>query len=175
MDTQTIIYNKPIEFEGLYYLVEKLEEAKENNKIPIVYFTSSGGTSFLVEPFVRILEEHEVELRAVGYIESSGLHIFLKYHDYRKELFTDTYGMLHLPYVTSLKVDIKGNVDETDDYKIQKSVLQKEVEIISKCGGLTGTQIKEYQSGKEVYLNHEEIIKLNKKYKQYIENNKQNN
>ena len=157
----SFIFDGEIDVESVTELLEAVKEGANT-----IYMSTAGGNISLIDIICRELKENNCTLIGFDHLASSGTQVFFKYTGC-KELLPGTQMAFHHPTV---RIDIReANRSKCDRYHKNCDSLQvdslkwmwKDWVNDLRCYGLSEEMIKEIESGETVYLDWDEVQKLN--------------
>jgi hypothetical protein len=162
-----IIYlNKHFDDECVEEFINKVNSS-ENYQDITVYLSSYGG-KVTVTPILRdIIQKYQMNLIACSEIYSSALDLFLTSNTPRSVL-DETVGLFHK---THMNINVHTNLKHTETNNSLLKIWKTEPEcdkLVRQFLDLTPKQLKRFNKGEDIYLNHKELRKALKNSEKYF-------
>jgi len=162
-----IIYlNKHFDDECVEEFINKVNSS-ENYQDITVYLSSYGG-AVTVTPILRdIIQKYQMNLIACSEIYSSALDLFLTTNTPRTVL-DDSLGMYHKTFM-DIKVSTEFKPQELNKSLVKIWTQEPECDkLVRQFLDLTPKQLKRFNKGEDIYLNHKELRKALKNSEKYF-------
>jgi ATP-dependent protease ClpP protease subunit len=152
---------------GIHRIIQQVPDAKI-----VIYFSSSGGSfthASLMVNYINLIQDNII-LLAFHQISSAAFKVFFEFQG-QKDIMDNTFSVIHKGSKNIIARDL-DNTDSFDFFMTNKMmpVMNKQVVRLYKNIGLSKTELRKIENGKDVYLNTDQLRKINYRLQKKVRN-----